>query len=263
MNKRVFSLAIFLVFINCKKPLSDTGNYTIESLMSNNRSSGGYFSKDASKLLYSSNKTGVFNIYEVDLSTNKEIQKTNSEKESYFVQGYSPLTNEIIYSADKGGNENSHLYLIRNEKSIDLTPGENTKASFFGWTKDQTSMYFQSNSRNPKYFDLYKIDMKTLETKMVFQNDIAYNYSSISENDKYLVFESSISRNEDKMFIYDFETKEKIEISNEILSEEKTIVEDLIVAAHNDAKAKLKSKTTEEISKATGGFGIPGFKWPI
>ena len=28
-------------------------------------------------------------------------------------------------------------------------------------------------------------------------------------------------------------------------------------------KSKLKSKTTEEISKATGGFGIPGFKWPL
>tara|TARA_B100000900_G_scaffold401627_1_gene406516 strand:+ start:406 stop:723 length:318 start_codon:yes stop_codon:yes gene_type:complete len=55
----------------------------------------------------------------------------------------------------------------------------------------------------------------------------------------------------------------KIEISKEILSEDKSIIEDLIVAAHNDAKAKLKSKTTEEISKATGGFNIPGFKWPI
>ena len=31
----------------------------------------------------------------------------------------------------------------------------------------------------------------------------------------------------------------------------------------NKVKTKLKSKTTEEISKATGGFGIPGFKWPI
>ena len=28
-------------------------------------------------------------------------------------------------------------------------------------------------------------------------------------------------------------------------------------------KSKLKSKTNEEISKATGGFGIPGFKWPL
>ena len=56
---------------------------------------------------------------------------------------------------------------------------------------------------------------------------------------------------------------QKIEISNEILKEEKSIIEDLIVAAHNNAKAQLKSKTTEEISKATGGLGIPGFKWPV
>ena len=56
---------------------------------------------------------------------------------------------------------------------------------------------------------------------------------------------------------------QKIEISDELLKEDKTIIEDLIVAAHNKAKHQLKSKTSEEISKATGGFGIPGFKWPL
>ena len=55
----------------------------------------------------------------------------------------------------------------------------------------------------------------------------------------------------------------QIEISDEILKEDKSILEDLIIAAHNNAKAELKSKTTEEISKTTGGFGIPGFKWPL
>ena len=55
----------------------------------------------------------------------------------------------------------------------------------------------------------------------------------------------------------------KIDISPEAMKEEKSIIEDLIVAAHNNAKAQLKSKTSEEISKATGGIGIPGFKWPI
>ena len=55
----------------------------------------------------------------------------------------------------------------------------------------------------------------------------------------------------------------KILISDEILKEDKSILEDLILAAHNNAKEKLKSKTTEEISKATGGIGIPGFKWPL
>ena len=56
---------------------------------------------------------------------------------------------------------------------------------------------------------------------------------------------------------------QKIEISDEILKDEKSILEDLIVAAHNNAKAQLKAKTNEEISKATGGLGIPGFKWPL
>ena len=55
----------------------------------------------------------------------------------------------------------------------------------------------------------------------------------------------------------------KIELSDKILKEEIGIIEDLILAAHNNAKSQLKSKTSEEISKATGGFGIPGFKWPL
>ena len=55
----------------------------------------------------------------------------------------------------------------------------------------------------------------------------------------------------------------KIDISPETLKEEKTILEDLIMAAHNNAKIKLKTKTSEEISKATGGLNIPGFKFPL
>tara|TARA_Y100000816_G_scaffold124441_1_gene87528 strand:- start:1610 stop:1927 length:318 start_codon:yes stop_codon:yes gene_type:complete len=56
---------------------------------------------------------------------------------------------------------------------------------------------------------------------------------------------------------------QKIELSEDIMKEDKNIIEDLIIAAHNNAKSQLKSKTSEEISKATGGLGIPGFKWPL
>ena len=55
----------------------------------------------------------------------------------------------------------------------------------------------------------------------------------------------------------------KLDISPEILKEDKTIVEDLIKAAFNNAKSQLKTKTSEEIFKATGGIDIPGFKWPM
>ena len=56
----------------------------------------------------------------------------------------------------------------------------------------------------------------------------------------------------------------KITINDSILKESKEILEDLIVAAHNDAKSKLKKKTSEEISKVTGGISLPpGFKLPF
>ncbi len=54
-----------------------------------------------------------------------------------------------------------------------------------------------------------------------------------------------------------------LDLSEEVLKEEKTIIQDLILAAHNNAKLQLKSKTSEEIYKTAGGFNIPGFKWPL
>ena len=56
----------------------------------------------------------------------------------------------------------------------------------------------------------------------------------------------------------------KISLNDNLLKESKEIIEDLIVAAHNDAKSKLKKKTSEEISKVTGGIDLPpGFKLPF
>jgi hypothetical protein len=56
----------------------------------------------------------------------------------------------------------------------------------------------------------------------------------------------------------------KIHLDDKLLKESKEIVEDLILAAHNDAKSKLKKKTSDEISKITGGINLPpGFKMPF
>ena len=56
----------------------------------------------------------------------------------------------------------------------------------------------------------------------------------------------------------------KISLNEASYKESKEILEDLILAAHNDAKLKLKKKTSEEISKVTGGINLPpGFKLPF
>ena len=56
----------------------------------------------------------------------------------------------------------------------------------------------------------------------------------------------------------------KLCISPETMKENKEILEDLIIAAHSDAKKKLKNKATEELEKIAGGIPLPsGFKWPF
>ena len=94
---------------------------------------------------------------------------------------------------------------------------------------------------------------KELESKM----------KESQENIKKIKAEGISGSNSVKVILDGEGEMQKIEISKDTLKEEKSIVEDLIVAAHNNAKAQLKIKTNEEISKAAGGFGIPGFKWPL
>ena len=94
---------------------------------------------------------------------------------------------------------------------------------------------------------------KELESKM----------KESQENIKKIRAEGSSGSNLVKVILDGEGEMHQIKISDELLKEKKSIVEDLIVAAHNNAKINLKTKTKEEITKATGGLGIPGFKWPL
>ena len=61
----------------------------------------------------------------------------------------------------------------------------------------------------------------------------------------------------------DYELK-KIIISDEAKKESREVLNDLIIAAYNNAKENLKKKSSEELSKVTGGLGLPSdFKLPF
>lgn len=49
----------------------------------------------------------------------------------------------------------------------------------------------------------------------------------------------------------------KVEISPEVLKEEKEFLEDLIAAAINDAAQKLDAATRERMASVTGGMQLP------
>jgi dipeptidyl aminopeptidase/acylaminoacyl peptidase len=208
-------ITLFLFIASCTQTYTPT-KYSIEQFYQNSRIGGGTFSDDETKLLVRSDESGIFNVYEIDIASGEKTQKTFSEKESFFAIDYLPGTNQILYSADKGGDELNHIYLMNEDgTATDLTPGENEKARFAGWSKDKKSMYFTSNKRNPQFFDFYKMNIETWESEMLYQNDNGINISNMSEDETWFAFSQTITTSENKLFLTNRIDNSTIELSEE------------------------------------------------
>jgi len=167
-------------------------------------------------LIISSNETGIFNVYQIDIASGEKTQITFSDKESFFGIDEVPNSSNILYSADKGGNENNHIYLLdKDGNSTDLTPGDEVKTGFNGWSEDKKHMLYMSNKRDPRFFDMYKMDLSNWDSKMIYQNDEGLNIGDVSHNEKIYSISKSITTSENKLFLLFNETGEKIEISTE------------------------------------------------
>lgn len=115
--------------------------YTIEEFYNNINYSGGYFSHDESKLLVSSNATGIYNLYALHTDGTLVDTLSNNTEESWFANSYFPKDDRILFSADKGGNEISHIYLLDEDGNvIDLTPEENRK-SILCWLEQRLKKF--------------------------------------------------------------------------------------------------------------------------
>ena len=215
MKRLIFCISLFVVFIKCNEsPKKEISLYNIEDFFNNISISGGSFSSSEDKLIYSSNQSGIFNIYEVNINGGKVEQLSNSTEESFFIRSYVPNSSNFIYSSDKGGNEISHLYLQKRDgELIDLTPGENEKSSFYKWSKDNSSMLYLSNKRDSRYFDLYKMKVGEWKSTLIYENKNNLSVSSISNNEEYLLLSKSITTSENKFFLLDLSTGKIKEIS--------------------------------------------------
>ena len=102
-------------------------------------------------------------------------------------------------------------------------------------------------------------------TKMFSQaKKIQEKIKDAQENIKKIEVEGLAGGNLVKVIMNGDNELKKVILDDNLLKEPKEIIEDLVVSAVNDAKSKIKKKTTDEISKATGGINFPpGFKFPL
>ena len=215
MKKLIFFISLIIIIGCNKSQKKDFAKYDVEEFFNNVAISGGYFSSLSDKLIYSSNESGIYNIYEVNINNGEASQLTHSEKESFFIRSYVPNSDAFIYSADKGGNEISHLYLQKKDGGLlDLTPGENEKSSFYKWSKDNSILYYLSNKRDSRYFDLYKMSVNDWKSSLIYENNNNMSVSSISDNEEYLLLSNSITTSENTFFLFELSSGKLIEISS-------------------------------------------------
>jgi dipeptidyl aminopeptidase/acylaminoacyl peptidase len=183
-------------------------NYTIEQFMATTSVRDASFSPDETRVLFSSNVTGIFNVYSVPVKGGVASAVTTSTTDSTYAVSYFPQDERLLYTRDQGGNELNHLYVRGADgQERDLTPGEKVKALFRGWSPAGDAFWVQTNERDPKFFDLYRYDSKTYERTLAYKDEAGYDLGAISRDGRYLAFAKAITTADNEMYLWDAQTK--------------------------------------------------------
>lgn len=188
--------------------------YPIEEFIETVGVSGASFSADESRILFSSNKSGVWNAYSMPVDGGEWTAVTTSATDNHYAVAYFPNDDRVLVTRDQGGNELDHLYVIGEDgRARDLTPGDDLKAEFAGFSHDGQAFYVASNERDPKFFDLYRYDSKTYARERVYENTEGYDPGPISDDGRWLALSKSNTTNDSDLFVANLDTGELTKVS--------------------------------------------------
>lgn len=217
--KRLSALGMVAVLLSACSVLQTEDKpvkrYSISQFMDIVQIGGGAFSPDESKILINSKATGIFNAYEIDLKSGEQKQLTTSTDDAIFGLTYFPTDDRVIFTSDNGGNEITHIYVRNNNGStIDLIQDSTAKANFGGWSHDKKVLYYTSNSRDKRFFDLYKVQVEgspkegnLYPSSVVYQNTEGLDVGAISSDDRYIALGKTITTNNSEMYLLDTQSK--------------------------------------------------------
>jgi dipeptidyl aminopeptidase/acylaminoacyl peptidase len=188
--------------------------YEIEDFMDTTRIGGASFSADESAILVSSDETGIYNAYTIAIASAQRSPVTRSTNDSTYAVSYFPKDNRVLFTRDKGGDEHNHVFVRDvNGSERDLTPGEKLKANFSGWSHDDRAFYFQTNERDNRFFDLYRMDAASYARTTIYENTTGYQLGDISDDAQWLAFEKPNTTADSDIFLYNVATKDMKHIS--------------------------------------------------
>jgi len=200
---------VFAAPVFAAPPGRPSKQYTIEQFLATTSISGASFSADEKKILFSSNKTGIYNVYSIAVTGGEPAALTSSTTDTTLAVGYFPKDDRFLYTRDKAGDEKNHLFVRERDGSEkDLTPGENLKAIFAGWTHDGDAFDLQTNERDSRFFDLYRYDTNGYARKLFYKNEAGYQVGDVSDDGRWVALAKSRTTADSDISLWNATTNE-------------------------------------------------------
>ena len=185
-------------------PAHAVAQYTIDQFYDNTSFRGLSLSHDASKVLVSSDKSGIYNAYAVPAAGGEPQRLTNSSSDAIFALSYFPADDRVLFARDSGGNELTHIWVRNQDGSTrDLTPGKKLKAQFLGWAADDKSFFYGSNQRDPKFFDVYEMTVDNFRPALVYKNTKGLDVGAISRDKRWFALSKPNTTSDADIYLLD------------------------------------------------------------
>ena len=165
-------------------------------------SSGFVFAPGGDAILASTDVTGIFNAVTLDAAGNV-TPLTASDDQAIYAQSFFPADDRVLVTSDSGGNEIFHVYVREADGTLtDLTPGEETRASFAGWRDDGEVFYVATNERDATTDDLYAYSASDYSREMVFENS-GMSLADISPDGRWLALTKERTSADSDIYLVD------------------------------------------------------------
>lgn len=189
-------------------------SYRIEDFVESTSVAGASFSHDESRILFSSNRSGTWNVYHLPVAGGEWTAVTEGSGDNSFAVAFFPADDRILLTRDQGGNELNHLYVVEADGSErDLTPGENLKAMFAGFSQDGSRFFVLSNERDARYFDVYAYDAGSYARELIFRNDTGFQPGPVSGDGRYIALAKPDTTVNNDIYLHDRQSGETTHLS--------------------------------------------------
>ena len=190
----------------CGPPPPEIPSHDARAFYDTEQVFGASFSADETRLLMTSDRTGVMNVYAQPIAGGEPDALTSSDTDANMGMAFFPGDDRILFTADQGGNELNHLYVLApGGTPRDITPGENLKAGFNGFSADGEHFFVTTNERNPQAFDVYEYSVEDLSRHLVFENPGGFQPGPVSGDGRFLAISKAKNNADSDVYLVDLE----------------------------------------------------------